>query len=186
MDFDDLLRRGAPGRRAAQGARRDDRGGGILDRRIDRGGAAVGAGRLGLFRRRRRDLYPRGAERAVANSRRRDARHARRQRALCVVVGAHGARTLRHGVGRRRNRRHRSRRQPLWRRGGTLLHRGGGRASASSPSRPAARTASPICTRSRPARSIYCWKRWVEPSRQTPGPPGWPTNLAGNVIRLLD
>ena len=52
--------------RAAEGARRHHRDRGILDRRADLGGAAVGRRRVGVFPRRQRDLH---AVRAVGFSR---------------------------------------------------------------------------------------------------------------------
>ena len=70
-------------------------------------------------------VYTKVGARGAARLRRcRDGGHAGGDRGLCAVYRAPHARAARRGLGPRRNRRHRTDRQPLRRSGGPHLHRG--------------------------------------------------------------
>src|SRR3954468_14146192 len=85
-------------RASPEGPRRDRRGGGILDRRPDLGGAAGAARRVRLLPRRRRRLHPGCPASAAGSAGYLRARHARLHRALCAAVGANRTATLLRGL----------------------------------------------------------------------------------------
>src|SRR6185312_59597 len=96
-----------------EGPRRDRRGGGILDRRPDFGGATGAARRVRLLPRRCRRLHPGGPASAAGPAEYLGAGHARLDRALCAAAGANRAPTLRGELGAGRERSHRAERQSL-------------------------------------------------------------------------
>src|SRR4029077_19379464 len=81
-------------RSSSEAPRREYCRGGVLDRRLDCGGAVGTARRIRVFPGRLRRLYPRGAARAAGRPGSGEPRHACRDRALCSVVGANRAATL--------------------------------------------------------------------------------------------
>src|SRR3954454_1857671 len=89
-----------------EGPRRDRRGGGILDRRPDFGGAAGAARRVRLLPRRRRRLHPGGPASAAGSAGYLRARHAGLDRAVCAAAGANRAATLLRELGAGRERSH--------------------------------------------------------------------------------
>ncbi|CAA9290689.1 MAG: Uncharacterized protein CC_2099, partial [uncultured Acetobacteraceae bacterium] len=111
------------GRHAAQGTRRDDRGGGVLGRRAGVRGAVGGARRLRLLPRRCRGLHARRAARAARHPRRGAGRRAAQLRTPRRAVGRGRAGPPRRDLGPRRNRGGRPERQPLRPRGRTRLPR---------------------------------------------------------------
>ena len=77
--------------RAAEGARRYHRDRGVLDRRTDLRGAAVGGRCVGVFPRRQRDLHALCAVGLPRHSQSAAERHARLVRAVCGAAGDDGA-----------------------------------------------------------------------------------------------